>query len=170
MQLKVIILSAFGFLLCGLVFLWGVIATFRPDHLRSYEARITHIDRFGMRPAEYKRGPGIAGAGLIAMLISAAGIVQVVEICLDQLWLNGLAASLARPHGVTLLQPIVGSCLVLFGAILFIAPSLLLRAFPRGYPAQDTAVRPHRPSIPAKLVSIFPIVLGVWMIVLWLRS
>ena len=170
MQLKVIILSALGFVLCGLVFLWGMIATFRPDHLRRYEARITHIDRFGIRPAEYKRGPGIAIAGLIAMLLSIAGIVQVVDICLDQLPPNGLATALARPHGVTLLQPIVGGCLVLFGAILFIAPSLLLRIFPRAYPAQHTAVRAHRPSIPAKMVSIFPIVLGGWMIVLWLRS
>jgi hypothetical protein len=170
MQLKVIILSALAFVLCGLVFVWGMIATFRPNHLRRYEARITHIDRFGIRPAEYKRGPGIAVAGLIAMLISVAGIIQAVDICLDQLSPNGLVAALARPHGVTLLQPIVGVCLVLFGAILLIVPSLLLRVFPRAYPAQDTTVRPHRPSIPAKMVSIFPIVLGVWMIILWLRS
>ncbi len=171
MQLKLIILSAFEFVLCGLAFLWGMIATFRPDRLRRYESRITHLDRFGICPAEYKRGPGIAIAGVAAVLFSLAGIIQAVDMCLEQLSPDGLAVSLARPHGVTLLQPIVGGCLVLLGAVLFTAPSLLLRAFSRAYPAQDhPVVKAHRPSIPAKMASIFPFVVGVWMIVLWLRS
>ncbi len=169
MQLKLIILSTLGFVLCGLVFSWGIVAMFRPDHLRRYEARITRIHRFGIRPSEYKPGPTIVVAGLIAMVISLVGIIQAVDICLDQLSPNSLAA-LTRPHGVTPLQPIVGGCLVLFGAVLFLAPSFLLRTFSREYPPQDAAIRPHRPSIPAKIASIFPMVIGIWMIVLWFRS
>lgn len=170
MQLKLLILSVFGFVLCGLVFVWGMLATFRPDRLRGYEAKITHADRLRIRRAEYKQSLGMAVAGIIAMLVAAGGIVEAVHTCLDQIPLSEIGASLARPHTVTFLQPIVGGCLVLCGVILLVAPSLIFKAFPTSYVAQETPARHRRPSISAKVVSVFPVIVGIWMIVLWLRS
>jgi len=170
MQLRTVLLSSFGLVLSGVGFLWGMIATFRPDRLRDYEARITRSDRFGVRPAETERGLGIAITGAMAMLISLTGVVQLGYMLLSQLLPTLHKASLARPHDVSIMQPIAGACLVLVGAILFIAPTLLVRAFPRANPVQDPATKPYRgPTVPAKLAAVFPVGVGIWMIVAWFR-
>jgi hypothetical protein len=58
-QLKAFVLSVFGIAMCAVFFLWGVIAVFRPDRLRSFEIRITRADRFGVSLEQYRRGIGL---------------------------------------------------------------------------------------------------------------